>query len=65
MWCVGTTVSAAGRVMAESEVEEEEEESDEARRACFNEKVRVHFLLEICALLAGYEEFVRRCACGG
>ena len=51
--------------MAESEVEEEEEESDEARRACFNEKVRVHFLLEICALLAGYEEFVRRCACGG
>ena len=45
--------------------EEEEEESDEARRACFNEKVRVHFLLEICALLAGYEEFVRRCACGG
>ena len=50
--------------LAESEVEEEEEESDEARRACFNEKVRVHFLLEICALLAGYEEFVRRCACG-
>ena len=49
----------------ETDVAKEEEESDDARRACFNEKVRVHFLLEICALLAGYEEFVRRCACGG
>ena len=46
--------------LVESEVKEVEEENDETRRACFNEKVRTYFLLEICALLAGYEEFVRR-----
>lgn len=47
--------------LLENEVEEEAADSDEVRRACFDEKVRVLFLLEICTLLAGYEEFVRGC----
>lgn len=34
-------------------------EVDEERRLCFNEKVRTYFLLEICSLLAGYEDFIR------
>ena len=44
----------------EKEEEVKEEKSPEATQRLFVEHMRIYFLLEMCDLLDGYEEFIRR-----
>lgn len=50
----------SARSLGEEKQEEEEELDETEVRAAFVEKLRVFFLLEMCDLLQGYEQFVRR-----
>ena len=44
----------------EKEDEKKEEKSPEAKQRLFVEHMRIYFLLEMCDLLDGYDQFIRR-----